>query len=134
MTDEESPTESQPAESDPNSVEPSTEPTDQPTQSQPAEHVASHDDEGPTELIGRVQAGPGSRERTLKRAAIAAGVVVVVCVLAFTLTQIIRKDPPPAVEETAAAEVFLQAADTVGDSPFAPTSFSTQQPGSDESG
>lgn len=139
MTDEESPTESQPAESDPTesqSVEQAnscgsddeTKQTDAQHQSQPTAQVASHDDEGPTELIGRVQAGPGSRERTLKRAAIAAGVVVVVCVLAFTLTQIIRKDPPPAVEETAAAEVFLQAADTVGDSPFAPTSFSTQQP------
>jgi hypothetical protein len=122
MTDEESPTESQPAE--PKSVEPSAEPTDQPTQSQPTDH----DDEGPTELIGHVQAGPGSRARTIKRTAIVVGAIVLVAALAFTLTQIIRKDPPPAVEEAAAAEVFLQAANTVGDSPFAPESVATAQP------
>jgi hypothetical protein len=99
-----------------------------PTKSQPTEHLAYSDDAAPTEGVGRVMTGPGSRDRTTKRVAIAAGAIVLVAALAFGLVQFIRQDAPPAVEEAAAAEVFLEPAEVPGDSPFAPTSFATTQP------
>ncbi|WP_326546145.1 DUF6777 domain-containing protein [Mycolicibacterium sp. ND9-15] len=99
-----------------------------PTQSQPTVHRDEADSGAPTEMIGRVKTGPGLRDRTTRRVLMVSAAVVLVATLAFGLTQIIRKDAPPVVEETAAAEVFLEPADSAGDSPFAPTSFATAQP------
>ncbi len=93
----------------------------------PAEN-ADGGDAAPTEMIGVTRTGPGSRERTVRRVLLVGGAVVLVAALAFGLTQFIRKDAPPAIEEVASAEVFLEPADAAGDSPFAPTSFTTQQP------
>lgn len=139
MSDEEQPTESEPTgpestETDGAEQTQSISSADEtqlvesaPTESQPTELAASQDDESPTEMIGGVQAGRSSIDPTLKRVLIVSGAIVLVAALAFTLTQIIRKDTP-AVEQAAAAEVFLEPADVAGDSPFAPTSFSTKQP------
>ncbi len=119
-----------------------TPPTEsQPTVSQPVEQVAYSEEAaeappqvpydenaGPTEMIGRSQTGLGSRERMMRRGFLVGGAIVLVAALAFGLMQIIRKDEPPPIVEAAAAEVFLEPATEVGDSPFSPTSFAAEQP------
>lgn len=85
-------------------------------------------DSPPTDMIGTVQTGPGAGERTKKRVMLVGGSIVLVAALALGLTQFFRKDEAPAIEEAAAAEVFLEPADQAGDSPFAPTGFATEQP------
>jgi hypothetical protein len=98
-----------------------------PTQSQSNEVIAYSDESAETPTIRSAKPVPDARERMMKRAAIVAGAIVLVAALAFGLTQFFRSKNPPAVEQ-AAAEVFLEPANSAGDSPFAPSSFATPQP------
>jgi hypothetical protein len=96
--------------------------------STPEPETQQRSDGHATDMLATIRTGPRARNRTIKRVSIVAASIVLVAALALTLTHFLRKDPAPAIEETAAAEVFLEPADSVGDSPFAPTGFTTAQP------